>query len=79
MAMLFLTSCKCKNCSFKISYRQWYLPFPFCLPSDELEWINQFFFNSLTKTNKLKFESDIKLVGSQCLLEPFYPKKVIQI
>ena len=56
--------------SAPLLFIQWHLPSPFYLPSEKLDWINQFlfwnFFNCFTKTNKLKWENDIKLVGSQC-------------
>ena len=45
--------------------------FPFCLPSDKLEWINQVFFDFfklLYKSKQTEVESEIKLVGCQCLL-----------
>ena len=53
-------------------YRQWHIPSPLLLTFRKT-WIYipvfvlKFFFNCYTKTNKLKWESDIKLVGSQCL------------
>ena len=53
--------------------RQWHLPSPFLLTfrktwKDKPVFVLNFFFNCFTKTNKLKWESDIKLVGSQCLI-----------
>ena len=56
-----------------VQYRHWHLPSPFLITFRKTEWIDQFlfqkFFNGFTKTNKLKLDCGIKLVGSQCLLK----------
>ena len=44
---------------------------------DKPVFVLKFFFNYFTKTKKLKWESDIKLVGSQCLLLPLFGCKQI--
>ena len=52
-----------------IYYRQWHLPSPFLLTFKKTRMdCFEFFFNCFTKSNKLKWESDIKLAGSRCLL-----------
>ena len=74
------TDLQIKTCYFEKAYlitlceyfRQWHLPSPFLLTfrknwMDKPVFVLKSFFNCFTKTNKLEWENDIKLVGSQWL------------